>query len=278
MRNSRAVYKVLIGGVALMLIVANHYFGAGPARLFQAWVASEFLLVILAGWQLAVIDAAVLLIAARAIQGTWWRELSTAFLLRALILGVLVGVLSFSVAISAFAIQSVDAINTRPLRTLCVLAIAGGSFALPPAILEEALFRGVIFGLAQRYLRNIWVASFVQALLFALAHSAQLLANPIQGIYFFAYALFAAALKFCTGSLSVVIALHWTWNTCLFLCAGWPGIGDPIPGFDPSSLAFMIASVIVFIVGTFLLIVAHRGCPCVLVLRRNAATTNAPRA
>ncbi len=103
-----------------------------------------------------------------------------------------------------------------------------GTFAkvavgLYPAICEEFLYRGVIFGLLLRGARP-WVANTGQALLFALAHVVS-----VRLPWTFVFGWIAGWIRYRTGTLWTCMALHFAFNVLqgLLPLLLEPGAADP---------------------------------------------------
>lgn len=94
-------------------------------------------------------------------------------------------------------------INPSAQELFLLILVAG---ILVP-ILEELLFRGIIFSLLEK-IRKGRFAIIVSAFLFALAHL-----NPIQGVYTFIMGLIAGLIYLKTRDLRWPILMHMTINT-----------------------------------------------------------------
>lgn len=104
------------------------------------------------------------------------------------------------------------------------------------ALIEEILFRGVIFRLSERSL-GTWVALAVSSVIFALAHlsndgmNALALANTaLAGLMF-------AAAYLATRRLWLVIGMHFAWNFVSDGVFSLPTSGNPASGFIQGQLS-----------------------------------------
>lgn len=102
-------------------------------------------------------------------------------------------------------LQTIDGLLTmtpKMILTVCLLA----------PILEEAIFRGLIFGISLRFLPFI-IANIIQAVLFGIYHG-----NPVQGIYAFILGMFIGYLMHVAGGLLYTMIFHASLNIAgLFL-------------------------------------------------------------
>ncbi len=131
--------------------------------------------------------------------------------LRDLALGALLGGLLFSVVVAELALGGLyRVLAVHPPWSLAPIAF----ILFGDAILEELLFRGVLFRLIQEW-AGTWIALAVSAALFGLAHAA----NP--GATWFSSLAIALEAGVLLGAAFVVarnlwfpIGLHFAWNFC----------------------------------------------------------------
>ncbi|WP_394778576.1 CPBP family intramembrane glutamic endopeptidase [Undibacterium sp.] len=130
---------------------------------------------------------------------------------RELGLGLLLGgamVTAVFAVLAVFGVYRVDGINGFRLMLLLPLAEL-----LLVALTEEALFRGVLFGVTEQALGSK-AAIVISALVFGLAHMPNegITALSVAGI--FAYGVLQAAIYIKTRRLWVCIGSHIAWNYC----------------------------------------------------------------
>lgn len=94
------------------------------------------------------------------------------------------------------------------------LLIAGLAIVLIAPMVEELVFRGILFTSLSKALNPV-LSAVVTALLFAIAHG-----NLVQGSYAFVLGLLLALVRHQSGSLWSAIALHFAFNTTSLLLAG----------------------------------------------------------
>lgn len=125
--------------------------------------------------------------------------------------GLLVGALLFSVVVLSLALAA--AYRVTSVHFTPDLALAALLF-VPGAIMEELLFRGVIFRLVEEW-AGTWIGVAVSAVLFGFVHAANPGATWVStvAIALEAGVLLAAAFV-VTRNLWFPIALHFAWNYC----------------------------------------------------------------
>ncbi len=85
-------------------------------------------------------------------------------------------------------------------------------YGLIAPVIEEVLFRGIIYRRIRRFSGDILAATLVSSLLFALYHG-----NLVQGVYAFAIGLIFALIYEWTGIIFIPVLLHATANLCIYL-------------------------------------------------------------
>ncbi len=100
------------------------------------------------------------------------------------------------------------------VRSLYAVDIAAGVvlYALVAPIVEEILFRGILYGRLKSYAADGKAAIVASALLFGLYHG-----NLVQGIYGFLIGGLFALLYEWSGSLWIPMVLHGAANLCIYL-------------------------------------------------------------
>jgi hypothetical protein len=128
---------------------------------------------------------------------------------RDLAAGAAIGALLFAlVALELFIGGFYHVLNVHPTADLAVAALLlfGG------AVLEEMLFRGVIFRLVEEW-TGTWIALAVSAILFGLAHAANPGATPVSSLAIALEAgILLGAAYVLTRNLWLPIGLHFAWN------------------------------------------------------------------
>ncbi|HEX3458262.1 MAG TPA: CPBP family intramembrane glutamic endopeptidase [Candidatus Baltobacteraceae bacterium] len=128
---------------------------------------------------------------------------------RDLAAGAAIGALLFSlVALELFIGGFYHVLKVQPTADLAVAALLlfGG------AVLEELLFRGVIFRLVEEW-TGTWIALAVSASLFGLAHAANPGATPVSSLAIALEAgILLGAAYVLTRNLWLPIGLHFAWN------------------------------------------------------------------
>ncbi len=122
--------------------------------------------------------------------------------------GLLVGAILFSIVIAVLALTHCYSASFQSWSAL----FPGLAFFLIGALVEELLFRGVLFRLIEK-MTGTWIALVLSALLFGAIH----IANPHATIFSsLAIALEAGVLLalayVLTRSLWFAIGIHWGWN------------------------------------------------------------------
>ncbi len=128
---------------------------------------------------------------------------------RDLVAGAAIGALLFSlVALELFAGGFYRVLKVHPTSDLAVAAL----LLIGGAVLEELLFRGVIFRLVEEW-TGTWIALAVSAILFGLAHAANPGATPVSSIAIALEAgILLGAAYVLTRNLWLPIGLHFAWN------------------------------------------------------------------
>lgn len=93
------------------------------------------------------------------------------------------------------------------------------------AVLEEVIFRGILFGVLLKTIKNKKVACFLAALIFALPHMVNTDEIPLMVMFLFPllYGILANEMFYVTESIWMPIGLHWMWNytiVSVFLATG----------------------------------------------------------
>lgn len=114
----------------------------------------------------------------------------------------LFGLVNYAIEISKNPINGVE-ILTKLSSTNIIMVITVVIFA---PLLEEILFRGLIFGKAKEHL-SLRTAIIIQAVAFSLVHG-----NVIQGIYAFFLGIIFALIYEKTETLLIPIIMHMTHN------------------------------------------------------------------
>jgi membrane protease YdiL (CAAX protease family) len=139
-------------------------------------------------------------------------ELATAGMGRELGIGLLLGAglvaSAFAVlaALGVYRFSGVNAVGLMILVPLAELALVG--------MAEEMVFRGVIFGVAERSLGGK-AAIVISALVFSLAHLPNEGISVVAVAAIAAYGVLQAAIYMKTRRLWVCIASHVAWNYCV---------------------------------------------------------------
>jgi len=139
--------------------------------------------------------------------------LSTRHLVRNLLLGFLLGFLLQGATIGILALAGWYHITSLALTSAAIVLIVQGlGIHLLVALLEEGVFRGIIFRLLERSLGS-WIAIILSGLFFGLAH----LQNPGATLFgALAVALEAGILLgaayMLTRNLWLAVGIHWAWN------------------------------------------------------------------
>jgi len=162
-------------------------------------------------WILAALLLAAIVLVERFTSGKTLSEVGFApkHAGRDLVAGAAIGALLFSlVALELFAGGFYRFVKVHPTWDLAVAALllAGG------AVLEEMLFRGVIFRLVEEW-TGTWIALAVSAIVFGLAHAANPGATPVSSIAIALEAgILLGAAYVLTRNLWLPIGLHFAWN------------------------------------------------------------------
>lgn len=198
--------------VRLVSIVALFAALATPAILLTQGRAGHWRS-LLVTWILVAILAAVAITVERICAGKSIAAIGLApeHAPRGLMLGLLFGALLFSLVIGELALGGyyrIVAVHPASSLLPVALLLIGG------AIVEELLFRGVVFRLVQEW-AGTWIALTVSAAIFGLAH----VANP--GATWFSSLAIALEAGVLLGAAFVVtrnlwfpIGLHFAWNFC----------------------------------------------------------------
>ena len=139
--------------------------------------------------------------------------LSTRHLGRDLLLGFVLGLLLQGTVIGILALAGwYHVTSLAPASVAVVLILQGLGVHLLVALVEEGIFRGIIFRLLERTL-GTWIAIMLSAVLFGLMH----LVNPGATLFgAIAIALEAGimlgAAYILTRSLWLSVGIHWAWN------------------------------------------------------------------
>lgn len=83
-------------------------------------------------------------------------------------------------------------------------------------IIEELLFRGIVFGFIGKKIKNITISILLSATIFAIPHSIN--ANApiyIMLMFSFVFGILACGMRCFTKSIWMSSAFHWTWNYCV---------------------------------------------------------------
>lgn len=124
---------------------------------------------------------------------------------------------------------------------------------------EELIFRGITKNLAQKAFRSFWVANFIQALFFGIAHM-----NWIQGTYAFLLGLLLGYLSEKYHSLYASMLMHLIFNFLGTYLASLLDILFPSDSYKlPLTLVF-------FVIGLLLTI------PCIRWIHRTKSTPKKP--
>jgi membrane protease YdiL (CAAX protease family) len=153
-----------------------------------------------------------------------WKELGTGLLVGGLLLVATVG------TVAALGRYGVSGRNewTALLTPLAPLILA--------VVLEEILFRGVLFRIVEQSLGS-WIALSMSAVLFALAHLSNAGVTVLAiGNTAMAGVLFAAAFM-ATRRLWLPMGIHFSWNFLLDAVFSVPVSGHPSSGLLRSALA-----------------------------------------
>lgn len=92
-----------------------------------------------------------------------------------------------------------------------------GIFYFFVALVEEVLFRGLVFGLLLQTGRSKIFSSLIAALVFSLPHmlNHDTIPLPMMFLFPFLYGLFANALFYATKSIWMATGFHWLWNAII---------------------------------------------------------------
>lgn len=209
---------------------------------------------------------------------------------RRLLLGLLAGLLIFSVAVGVAAIMGVYTVTGEGDFTGLLAALVGS--AIFPAVNEEIIFRGILFRWIEEW-GGSWVALLLTSLFFGAAH----LANPnaswiaAVGIAFEAGVMLGAAYML-TRSLWLPMGIHAAWNFTQGEIYDIPVSGTPVHGLLVARLsgpplltgngfgleASLIAIIVATLFGLWLLWLAIRKDEVIkpLWVRRRAEARPAP--
>ena len=93
------------------------------------------------------------------------------------------------------------------------------------AFLEEIIFRGSIFGILSKKIKNIYLSCIVSAIIFALPHifNTDNISIVVMFIFPLLYGIMANEMFYFTKSIWMSTGFHWLWNfiiTSLFLATG----------------------------------------------------------
>jgi hypothetical protein len=147
-----------------------------------------------------------------------------------IVLGALTGAILLAMSISAIAVAGGYAFQWKSDVDTVAVLLATIEAALLAAVIEELVFRGLMFQTIQR-LGGRWVALAITSLLFGAAH----LGNPEATLWSsFAIAveagiLLGAAFLWC-GNLWYAIGMHFAWNATVAL------MGIPVSGNTSNGL------------------------------------------
>jgi CAAX protease family protein len=124
-------------------------------------------------------------------------------------LGVALGAIMFAATIATLALLGYFRINSFNPWTVLVQATAGAAVS---AVVEEIIFRGIIFRISEESL-GTWLAIVISALLFGAVHMLNPNASLQGGIAIVLEAgIFLAAAFLLTRRLWFVIGAHFGWN------------------------------------------------------------------
>ncbi|NLL94002.1 MAG: CPBP family intramembrane metalloprotease [Clostridiales bacterium] len=175
-------------------------------RLFNGMGMSYNLLLVVPEIVLAISAiVATLLIKSNAIKDAGYGMVSIGTLLKSFILAFLclpliMVINALSSMINGNAVSSsMDVITRNPMWLSLILV------ALVPALVEEFIFRGILFGTYKK--RNPMRAVFLSAFLFGLMHM-----NINQFAYAFVIGIILALLAYATGSIWAGVIVHFTIN------------------------------------------------------------------
>ena len=128
---------------------------------------------------------------------------------RDLAAGAAIGALLFAlVALELFIGGFYHVLKVHPTSDLAVAAV----LLIGGAVLEELLFRGVIFRLVEEW-TGTWIALAVSAILFGLAHAANPGATPVSSLAIALEAgILLGAAYVLVRNLWLPIGLHFAWN------------------------------------------------------------------
>jgi len=102
--------------------------------------------------------------------------------------------------------------GTAPGDNIPGILLGGAWLFLGGAVIEEVLFRGIIFRLLERVIGS-WIAIALSAIFFGASHLANPNATIVGALAIAITAWLAAALLFMlTRSLWLLIGFHWAWN------------------------------------------------------------------
>lgn len=104
------------------------------------------------------------------------------------------------------------------------LEVANAQFSVPllqglltygvfAPIVEEFLFRYLLFGKSYRYVKKLWPCVILSSLLFGLYHG-----NPVQGVYGGILGVVLCLLYFYYGTVLICIWMHGIGNMMIFMC------------------------------------------------------------
>ncbi len=80
-------------------------------------------------------------------------------------------------------------------------------------LIEEFLFRGLLFGFLSKKIKQISLSVLLAALIFAIPHAVNSNASiSILLIFSFIFGVLACEMRILTGSIWMSTAFHWTWN------------------------------------------------------------------
>ena len=131
------------------------------------------------------------------------RELGSGLLLGAALVASVFGLLA---ALGVYRVEGLDTVGPALLLPLAELTLVG--------LAEEALFRGVVFGVTERALGSR-AALVISALLFALTHLPNDGISAASVAVLFLYGVMQAALYLRTRRLWACIGTHIAWNYCV---------------------------------------------------------------
>lgn len=223
------VTRIFWGGFLLLLVSSIFSFVTEKTLGHEAVWANLTSSIIAAGAAMLAYYWFVRLIERRAVT-----ELSISVAGKELVVGILVGVMLFSVTIGIlwlFGYYKVTGINAwTEIFSWLVLAIISG-------VTEELIFRGFLFRVAEESL-GTWLALAISALIFGLLH----LANPNATLWgaiaiaIEAGIMLAAAFVY-TRRLWLPIGIHFAWNFVQGAVFGVAVSGNEAKGLLQSTLS-----------------------------------------